>query len=87
MGLGKLRIECRQDGNLIQIYNSPTVCSLVINYKVVAQYTGMVATRFVLKGVVKRGDEEILVEAKMGFCNMRLFYNGELVAKKFMAFG
>lgn len=87
MLLGKLRIEYKQDGNVIQIYNSPTVCSLVINGKVAKQYVGEVATRFVLNGTIEKDDEKIQIEAKMGFFNMRLFYNGVCVAKKFMAFG
>lgn len=87
MELGKLRIEYKQDGDVVQIYNSPTVCSLVINDEVVAQYNGVVATRFVLAGTIEKGDNSVQIEAKMGFFNMRLYYNGVLVAKKFMAFG
>lgn len=87
MVLGKLRIEYKRDGNVIQIYNSPTVCSLVINGKVAKQYVGEIATRFVLKGTINEGDNVIPIEAKMGFFNMRLFVSGVCVAKKFMAFG
>lgn len=87
MELGKLRIEYKQDGNIVQIYNSPAVCSLVINDEVVAQYKGLVATRFILTGTIEKEDNQIQIEAKMGFFNMRLFYNGVLVAKKFMALG
>lgn len=87
MELGKLRIEYIRDDNIIQIYNSLEVCSLVINNEVVDAYKGLVATRFVLKGEIKKEDKTIFVEAKMGFFNMRLFYDGALVAKKFLAFG
>ena len=87
MPLGKIRIEYKENDNIIQIYNSPQVCSLVINNKVVAQYVGLVATRFCLKGEINTKDELITVEAKMGYFNMRLYYNGRLVAKKFMGLG
>lgn len=87
MELGKLRIEYIQDNNIIQIYNSPEVCSLVINNEIVDVYKGLVATRFILKGEIKKEDKTIYVEAKMGFFNMRLYYDGVLVVKKFLAFG
>lgn len=87
MELGKLRIEYIQDDNIIQIYNSLEACSLMINKEVVDVYKGLVATRFVLKGEIKKEDKTIFVEAKMGFFNMRLYYDGVLVAKKFFAFG
>jgi len=87
MNLGKLKIEYKENGNVVQVFNSPKVCSLVINGKVVDQYTGLVATRFSLKGEIDSDCEKITVEAKLGFVNMRLYYNGYLVAKKFMGFG
>lgn len=87
MELGELKIEYRQDNNVIQIYNSAKVCSLVVNNKVVDEYRGVVATRFVLKGMIQKGDQAVQIEAKMGAFSMRLFYDGILVAKKFMAFG
>ena len=87
MNLGRIRIEYKENDNIIQIYNSPQACSLVINNKVVDQYLGLVATRFCLKGEINTNNELITVEAKMGFFNMRLYYNGRLVAKKFMGLG
>ena len=88
MDLGKIRIEYKENDNVVQIYNSPQACSLVINGKVVDQYLGLVATRFCLKGEIDFSNEpQITVEAKMGFLNMRLYYNGRLVAKKFMGLG
>ena len=87
MDLGKIRIEYKENDNIIQIYNSPQACSLVINNKVVDQYLGLVATRFCLKGEINTNNELITVEAKMGYFNMRLYYNGRLVAKKFMGLG
>ena len=87
MELGKLRIEYSQYNNVIKIYNSIDCCSLVINDTVADEYKGLVATRFILKGTVTQGDKEIQIEVKMGFFNMRLYYDGVLVAKKFMAFG
>lgn len=87
MDLGRLRIEYGHDGDLIQIYNAVEVCSLVINGQVVDEFRGVVAPRFTLKGSIIKGDKQIQVEAKMGFFNMRLYYDGVLVAKKFMGFG
>ena len=87
MDLGRIRIEYKENNNIIQIYNSPQACSLVINNKVVDQYLGLVATRFCLKGEINTNNELITVEAKMGYFNMRLYYNGRLVAKKFMGLG
>ena len=87
MDLGRIRIEYKENDNIIQIYNSPQACSLVINNKVVDQYLGLVATRFCLKGEINTMNELIKVEAKMGYFNMRLYYNGRLVAKKFMGLG
>ena len=88
MDLGKIRIEYKENDNVVQIYNSPQACSLVINGKVVDQYLGLVAKRFCLKGEIDSSNEpQITVEAKMGFFNMRLYYNGRLVAKKFMGLG
>ena len=87
MDLGKIRIEYKENDNVVQIYNSPQACSLVINNKVADQYLGLVATRFCLKGEINTKNELITVEAKMGYFNMRLYYNGRLVAKKFMGLG
>lgn len=87
MDLGKIRIEYQENDNVVQIYNSTQACSLVINGKVVDQYLGLVATRFCLKGEINSNNELITVEAKMGYINMRLYYNGRLVAKKFMGLG
>ena len=85
--LGKIRIEYKKDNNVIRIYNSPFVCSLVINGKVVDQYMGAVAKPFILHGTIESDNETIYVAAKMGWFNMKLIYNGEVVAKKFLAFG
>ena len=89
-GLGKIRIEYVAQGNVIRIYHSRHVCSLVINGQVFDQHHGVYGTHFCLKGIIgmmKAGGKTIHVEAKMGFFHMRLFCNGQLVAKKFMAFG
>ncbi|MBQ9715842.1 MAG: hypothetical protein IJV77_05490 [Clostridia bacterium] len=86
-GLGKIRIEYKQDGNLIQVFNAPDACTLVINGQMADQYRGYVAGRFKLYGWLIKEDEKIEICAKMGFVNMRLFYNGQCVAKKFMGLG
>ena len=85
--LGKIKIEYEINGNIIRVYNSVHVCSLVINDKVVDQYFGVYGGNFCLKGRVASGGKTVRIEAWMGFVFMRLYCDGELVAKKFMAFG
>ena len=87
MNLGKLRIKYEKDGNLIQLFNSVKVCSLVINGEIVDQYKGIVAPRFILNGKIALDERTIKVQAKMGFLFMTLFYDNILVKKKFMGFG
>lgn len=87
MYLGNLRIEYRQDGNLIQLFNSAEVCSLVINGEIVDRYNGFILTRFILKGTISFDESTIEVQAKMGFFFMTLYYNDKRVAKKFMGLG
>ena len=87
MGLGKIKIEYIEDGNVIRIHNSFDACSLVINDKVVDRHYGIVSDKFELKGKIKVGDKKIPVKAVMGSFNIRLYYNGKMVGKKFMGFG
>ena len=89
-GLGKIRIEYIVKGNVIRIYHSGHVCSLVINDQIFDQHHGVFGAHFCLKGIIgmmKTGGKTIHVEAQMGVFHMRLYCNGQLVAKKFMAFG
>ena len=89
-GLGKIRMEYTVKGNVIRVYHSRHVCSLVINDKIFDQHHGIYGTCFCLHGrigMMKTGGKTIHVEAKMGFSHMRLYCNGQLVAKKFMLFG
>ena len=81
--LGKVKLECKIDGNVIRVYNSVDMCSLVINGKVADRYYGLIGSNFVLSGKVKMDGKRIPVTAKMGNVNMRLYYDGNLVAKKF----
>ena len=85
--LGKVKIEYEFDGHLIQVYNMMVMCSLVIDDKVVDRYAGIVSQPFTLKGMIRVNNEDVAVEAKMGHVFMRLYCNGQLVDKKFMAFG
>lgn len=84
---GNLKIEYKIESNIIQVYNSPNICTLVINGKAVDCYVGLDSTSFCLKGKVKIFEKEVLVEAKMGYLYMKLYCDGNLVAKVFMAFG
>ncbi|MBR2971007.1 MAG: hypothetical protein IKC48_04350 [Clostridia bacterium] len=86
-GLGKVKIERRIDGYVIRIYNSFEVCSLVINNQIKDQFWGVMGEPFSLISTVLVNGKKVVVEAKMGLVNMRLYYDGNLVAKKFFAFG
>lgn len=89
-GLGRIRIEYIIKGNVIRIYHSRHICSLVINGQIFDQHHGVYGANYSLKGIIgimRAGGKTIRVEAKMGFCHMCLYCNGQLVAKKFMAFG
>lgn len=89
-GLGKLCMEHKIGENVIRIYHSVHVCSLVVNEKIFDQHPGVFATHFCLKGMVKSHGGiggVVRVEAKMGAFYMCLYCNGKLVAKKFLAFG
>lgn len=86
--LGELKIEYTKDGNVIRIYNKPSVCSLEINGTVVGRYFGYVAAPFCLSGIVlDKNGQEISVKAAMGSLYIRLYYGNEQVGKKFMGLG
>ena len=85
--LGKIKIEYTVNGNVVRVYNSLHMCSLGINDKIVDTYYGFAGGNFCLKGRISSGGKHLRIEARMGFAFMRLYCNGELVAKKFMAFG
>ena len=85
--LGKIKIEYLLDGNRIRIHNSLYVCSLVINDTIVDRHYGVSGSHFCLRGRIGSGKNTVRVEARMGSAFMYLYCNGELVVKKFMAFG
>ncbi len=85
--LGKIKIEYVDGKNTIRIYNSPNVCSLVINGKVVAQKIGLVATLFSLNGSIEKEGQTVPIEARMGYFNIRLYVGGKCIGKAFMGFG
>lgn len=89
-GLGKIRMESVVKGNVIRIYHSRHMCSLAINGQIFDQHQGVYGSNYSLKGTIgtmRAGVKPIRIEAKMGVCHMRIYCNGELIAKKFMAFG
>ncbi len=85
--LGKIKIEYDDGENTIRIYNSPNVCSLVINGKVVDQKIGLVAALFSLNGSIEKEGQTVPIEARMGYVNMRLYVDGKCIGKAFMGFG
>lgn len=86
-GLGKIKIKYIDGGNVIRVYNSFDNCTLVINDKIVDRHYGIVSDKFELKGKIKVGDKKIPVKAVMSSFNIRLYYDGKMVGKKFMGFG
>lgn len=85
--LGKVRIEYQTYGHVIQVYNAPQVCSLVIDGQVVDQYFGMVAANFSLWGEITFAGRTIPVEARMGQLFMALYCDDRMVHKRFMGLG
>ena len=84
---GRLKLKYKYKGHLIEIYNSTTVCSLVIDGKVVDEYLGVVGYEFILFGEVDVMYEKVLIEAKMGYLFIRLYINDQEVKKAFMGLG
>ena len=84
---GRLKLKYKYKGHLIEIYNSTTVCSLVIDGKVVDEYLGVVGYEFILFGEVDVMYEKVLIEAKMGYLFIRLYINDKEVKKAFMGLG
>ena len=85
--LGKLKIEYTVGPNIIQVYNSLSVCSLVINGKVVDEFTGLVASNFTLSSEINFSGRLIPIVVKFNQFNLLLYCDDKLVCKKFMAFG
>lgn len=86
--LGKVKIEHQEYSDVIQVYNSLNLCSLVINGKVYDQFIGVMATKFVLKAKVENCFRQMMdVKAVMDGINLKLYINGKKVAKQFIAFG
>lgn len=85
--LGKVIIEYTVNDSTIRVCNSVSVCSLVINDKVVDRYLGTIAFPFNLSGKLNIEGKTVLVEAKMGHFYMRLYIDGKRVGKAFMGLG
>ena len=85
--VGKVRMQYVVDGNVIQVCKYIGMCSLVVNGKVVDRHTGIGEHKYLLFDEWTVDGKKYLVEAQMGYVNMRLYCNGKLVAKKFMGFG
>ncbi|MDR1940441.1 MAG: hypothetical protein LBQ40_06610 [Clostridiales bacterium] len=87
VALGRKKIEVSIDGNLIQVFNSPTRLSLLVNGKTVEFFDGMVAPRFLLTTKIKTKEGTKTVSLAMGGFFLRLYCDNVLLAKKFAAFG
>ena len=85
--IGTLRLEHIADGHRIQIFNSPSVCSLIIDGELADKYVGFVASTFILKGSVVVNEKEIEIKVKMGAFNLKLYYDNKLVGKVFLGLG
>lgn len=76
-------IEVCRDGHTIAVINTFKDCSLYIDGTEADTYHGIVEVPFILKGKVDQN--MITVTFDVRFCGgvMKLFYNDELLAKKF----
>ncbi len=83
--LGKKIIEYYVDCNLIEVYNSPICCSLLVNNKVVSQ--DWVADRSLgaemhMFHYIQRSDRRISILVNQELFTISLYYDNKLVAKK-----
>ena len=82
--LGKKTIEYYGDGCLIEVYNSPICCSLLVNEKVVSQVWLVDVPR---DGVnifhhIDRTDRRVTILLKLTIFKAYLYYDNKLVFKK-----
>ena len=81
--LGKVKLECKIEDNIIQVYNFFEKWSLVINDNVVYKDIRIMKSKFCLKGRIKINGKNKLVEAMMKSFILKLSFDGKVIKKKF----
>ena len=81
--LGKVKLECKIEDNIIQVYNFFEKWSLVINGNVVYKDIRIMKSKFCLKGRIKINGKNKLVEAMMKSFILKLSFDGKVIKKKF----
>ena len=81
--LGKLKLECKIEDNIIQVYNFLDEWSLVINGNIVYKDIRIMKSKFCLKGRIKINGKNKLVEAMMKSFILTLSFDGKVIKKKF----
>ena len=81
--LGKVKLECKIEDNIIQVYNFFEEWSLVINGNVVYKDIRIMKSKFCLKGRIKSNGKNKLVEAMMKSFILKLSFDGKVIKKKF----
>ena len=81
--LGKVKLECKIEDNIIQVYNFFEEWSLVINGNIVYKDIRIMKSKFCLKGRIKSNGKNKLVEAMMKSFILKLSFDGKVIKKKF----
>ena len=81
--LGKLKLECKIEDNIIQVYNFFEKWSLVINGNIVYKDIRIMKSKFCLKGRIKINGKNKLVEAMMKSFILKLSFDGKVIKRKF----
>lgn len=81
--LGKVKLECKIEDNIIQVYNFFEEWSLVINGNVVYKDIRIMKSKFCLKGRITINGKNKLVEAMMKSFILKLSFDGKVIKKKF----
>ena len=81
--LGKVKLECKIEDNIIQVYNFFEKWSLVINGNIVYKDIRIMKSKFCLKGRIKINGKNKLVEAMMKSFILTLSFDGKVIKKKF----
>lgn len=81
--LGKVKLECKIEDNIIQVYNFLDEWSLVINGNIVYKDIRIMKSKFCLKGRIKINGKNKLVEAMMKSFILKLSFDGKVIKKRF----
>ena len=87
--LGKLKIVYQVNENQIRVYSAVNSCTLIVNGKIKYIYRNIRGNSMSKKytTTVLDGEKSIDVKFVVGNIFAKLYYDGNLVAKKFIAFG